>query len=251
MAFEVDGLDEKVVMVTGASSGIGREIALEFARQGADVVVHYNSGRERAHEVATAIEAMGGRALTVKADVRDDGELRSAVEEVESTFGRLDVLVNNAGDPVRRVPFRELDVETLDAALAVNLRGPFVLTRLCAALLESSRGVVLNISTGTTLRGSSGDNLHYGVAKGGLNTLTIGLARELGPVGVRVNSLAPGITDTELHDRVSAPDRLRAQAAETLLGRYASAQEIAQIAVFLCSSQAAFIHGQVIFATGG
>lgn len=242
---------DKVVAITGGSSGIGRATSLAFARRGYKAVVHYNSGRERAEAVAQQILTAGGQAVALQADLASVSEVRELAEAIASNYGQLDVLVNNAGDPVRRVPYRDVSEELFDRTLAVNLKGPFFLTQALLPLLGAARGVVVNVSSDATREGSGGDNSHYVAAKGGVNALTLAMATELAPLGIRVNCVAPGTVDTPLHKRLSTPERVQRSAQGNLLKRAASPEEIAEVIVFLASDAASFIVGQVIFVDAG
>jgi NAD(P)-dependent dehydrogenase (short-subunit alcohol dehydrogenase family) len=198
-----------------------------------------------------AITGYGGEAEALGADLRSPAAARALVAAVESRFGRLDVLVNNAGDPGRRAGFLEVDEALWQDTLDLNLSGPFWLTQAAIPLLERTRGVVLFVSTSLTQRAGSGHTTHYTAAKGGLNALTVSLAAELAPRRIRVNCLCPGVVHTELQQRISTPERLARSAARTLVGRVASPEEIAAVLVFLASDAAAYINGQVIVADGG
>ena len=251
MPLRVPGLEGKVGLVTGGSSGIGRATCLCLARQGCRVVVHYRSGRERADDVVDRIIREGGEAVAIGGNLTRSDEIRSLVDAVARRYGRLDILVNNAGDPLRRAPFAEVDEATLDYVIALNLKGPFLLTQAALRLLQVLRGVVVNVSTSLTRRGSSGDNSHYVAAKGGLNTLTLALATELAPLGIRVNCVCPGVIDTELQQRLSTPERRQWSASKNLMKRLGTPEEIAAAIAFLASDAATFITGQVLFADGG
>lgn len=246
----LDGLTGKVVLVTGGSSGIGRATCLAFGRQGCRVAVHYHAGRERAEAVVRAI-AGNGEAEALGADLRSPAAARGLVAAVEHRFGRIDVLVNNAGNPTRRAGFLEVDETLWQDTLALNLSAPFWVTQAAVPLLDRTRGVVLFVSTSLTRRAGSGETAHYTAAKGGLNALTLALAAELAPRGIRVNCVCPGVIDTELQRRISTPERLERAAARTLVGRVGTPEEIAEVLVFLASDAAAYINGQVIFADGG
>jgi 3-oxoacyl-[acyl-carrier protein] reductase len=244
-------LRDRVVLVTGGSSGIGRAACLAYARQGCRVAIHYRSGRARAEAVADAIGRAGGHAATFEADLVIRDAARGLVEAVRQHFGRLDVLLSNAGGPIRRAAFHEVDSSLWDETVALNLSAPVWLTQAAIPWLRNTRGVILYVSTALTRRAGGGLNAHYTAVKGGLNALTVALAAELAPWGIRVNCLCPGAVDTELQERLSSPERRAQAAARSLLGRLGTPEEIAETLVFLASDAAGYINGQVIIADGG
>ena len=247
----VGGLAGKVVLVTGGSSGIGRATCLAFGRQGCRVAVHFHAGRSRADKVVRAVAKAGGQAAALGADLRSAGEARALVQAVERCFGGLDVLVNNAGDPGRRAAFLDVDETLWQDSLALNLSAPFWVTQAAVPLLARGPGVVLFVSTGLTRRPGTGQTVHYTAAKGGLEALTVALAAELSPTGIRVNGLAPGVVDTALQARISTPEQIERAASRTLVGRIGTPEEIAAMLVVLASPAGAYINGQVIVADGG
>ena len=166
-------------------------------------------------------------------------------------LGGLDVLVNNAGDPIKRAAFVDIDEALLEQTLALNFKAPFLLARRAVEPLAAAKGSIVNVSTAATRRTSGGLNLHYASAKGALNTLTAGLAAELGPLGIRVNCVAPGVVDTELQQRLSTSERLAVSTGKQIIKRAAAPQEIADAIVYLASPVAAFITGQILFVDGG
>lgn len=251
MPLSAPDLAGKVVLVTGGSSGIGREACRAFAAQGAHVALHYFRGRDRAAAIVKEVCDAGGKATAFGADLRSSADIDRLVAAVAATFGKLDVLVNNAGDPIKRVEFADVDEALLDETVAVNFKGPFLLTRRALRLLTESRGVIVNVSTALTRRAGSSGNLHYAAVKGAINVLTLSLAAELAPLGIRANCVAPGAIDTELQARLSDPARLQRTGERALLKRVGTPQEIAEVIVFLASAASAYMTGQIVFADGG
>ncbi|MBI3990454.1 MAG: 3-oxoacyl-ACP reductase FabG [candidate division NC10 bacterium] len=242
----------QVVLVTGASTGIGRAAALLFAERGADVVVNYLRNRDAAEEVGRRIEAMGQRNLVIQADVGKEDDVQAMVKHVLDTFGRIDVLVNNAGSPVRRSAVLDCPTELWDEVMAVNLKGTFLCCReVLPAMLEKKKGCIVNVSSIASRLGGPGESVHYAAAKGGLNSFTIGLAKELAPYGIRVNAVSPGLIDTPFHEKFSTPERLQRIIAGTPLGRIGRPEEIAEMIVFLASDAVGFLTGEIIEVDGG
>jgi 3-oxoacyl-[acyl-carrier protein] reductase len=251
VTLKVDGLAGKVVLVTGGSSGIGRATCEAFAEQGARVAIHAFRGVDRAQVVANKIRMAGGSAKVFIGDLMVSTDIDRLIPEVVEAFGGLDVLVNNAGDPIRRARFVDIDEELLELSLALNFKAPFLLSRRAVEALGNTKGNIVNVSTAATRRVAGGLNLHYSSAKGALNTLTCGLAMELGPLGIRVNCVAPGLVDTELHQRLSNSERLAVSSAKQIIKRAATPEEIANAIVYFGSPAAAFITGQIFFIDGG
>jgi 3-oxoacyl-[acyl-carrier protein] reductase len=238
----------KVVLVTGASSGIGREIALRLAREGADVAVNYDRNEAGATAVAEAIEAMGRRAMAVQADVAVARQVEDMVEVVTGAWGGLDVLVNNAG-VVRRGALLEITEDMWDAVLDVNLKGVFLCCQSAARwMIPRKQGAIVNVSSMRAVEGGS-NSCHYAAAKAGVNALTMTLARELAPA-IRVNGVAPGYVETRIQAGLS--DAKRQEIIEsTPLGRFGEPGDIAAAVAFLASAEAAYVTGQTLLVDGG
>ena len=244
-------LENRVVLVTGGSGGIGSAACLAFARAGASVVVHYMGGRERAEKVVDAVGAAGGRAVAVRADITDEGEVGRLMEEVASFAGadRLDVLFNNAGI-FPRAPVEAISAAAWDHVLAVNLRGSFLCARAALPLLRrSSSGRIVNISSNTVSRGTPG-TLHYVASKAGLIGLTRALARELAPEGITVNCVVPSLVETDSADD-SFGHAIDAVVAAQSIQRRQTPEDLVGLLVFLASDASAFVTGQTINADGG
>ena len=244
----------KRVLVTGSGTGIGREIALEFARQGADVVVHYAHEANGARAAVEAIHAMGRRSEAFRADFDRVDEAVQLGNQAVAFLGGIDCLVNNSGITFNK-PFLEVTPEQFDRLCHVNLRAQYFLTqRIARDMLTHGGGAVCNI---TSIHGLSGAPEHslYAATKGAIIAFTRSLAVELAHQGIRVNGIAPGWVTVENYYKAIAgfnePDAQRTAAEKIPLGRSGGKIEIARLAAFLCSDDAAFIIGQTIVADGG
>ncbi len=242
-------LNDKVAVVTGASRGIGRAIAVELARRGARVVVNYNRSAEAAAEVVAAIEADGGEAVAVQADVGDFEQAARLIKAAKNAFGQIDVLVNNAG--ITRDQLLMLMKEgDWDDVLRINLKSVFNCCKAVARLMvRQRRGRIINITSVSGISGQGGQT-NYAASKAGIIGFTKSLAKELGPRSITVNSIAPGFIPTDLTNDL--PEELKQQAIEaTPLRRLGKPEEIAYAVAFLASDEAAFITGEVLTVDGG
>jgi NAD(P)-dependent dehydrogenase (short-subunit alcohol dehydrogenase family) len=243
-------LGGKVALVTGAQQGIGRAIALAFAREGADVGVNYLDDRNAAEKVAQEVRGAGRRAVLVQADVAQASGIDAMVSQVVGELGGLDVLVNNAG-VYPRVPFLEMRERDWDLVLDVNLKGGFFCAQAAARAMIAGRrrGSVINMAS-QAIRGAV-RGVHYSASKGGVVAMTRAMALELAPHGVRVNAIAPGLTDTAQPRYGNTEDELAVMASGVPLGRMAQPEDIARVAVFLASEDAGHMTGQTVHVTGG
>lgn len=241
--------DNSVAIVTGASRGIGRSIALALAGAGADVLVNYAGREEQAREVADTIRAMGRKALVYRADVSDSSQAADMVKAALNEFGRVDILVNNAGI-TRDNLIPRLKEEDWDQVLGVNLKGAFnCIKAVTRPMLKAKRGRIINITSVVGVTGNAGQ-ANYSASKAGLIGLTKSCARELGSRNITVNAVAPGFIVTEMTD--SLTDEVRNKMlAEIPLGRFGLADEVASMVVFLAGEKAAYITGQIIMVDGG
>ena len=244
-------LSSKTVLVTGAQQGIGRAIALRCAAAGADVAVNWLDDEAAAQSIAEEIRSTGQRALTVRADIGKLAEIEPMVATVEQGLGPIDVLVNNAG-VFPRVPFLQLRESDWDYVLDVNLKGTcFCAQAVAKRMVAGGRpGAIINLTSGAAYRGSP-RGAHYCASKGGLVSLTRQMALELAPYRIRVNAIAPGLTDTAQPRYGSSEDEIAAIAQTIPLGRIAQPDDIARTAVFLASEEACFTTGQVLHVNGG
>ena len=240
----------KAAFVTGAQQGIGRAVALALARAGADVAVNYLDDAIAAGHVAREIEALGRRAVLVQGDVSVPGQVEAMTATVVKALGGLDVLVNNAG-VFPRVPFLEMKESDWDFVLDVNLKGSFFCAQAAARLMvqRGRPGAIVNIAS-QAVRGAV-LGVHYSASKGGVVAMTRAMALELAPHGIRVNAVAPGLTDTAQPRYGHDEDALAAMARAVPLGRMARPEDIADVIVFLAGDDARFITGETIHANGG
>jgi 3-oxoacyl-[acyl-carrier protein] reductase len=242
-------LPSKVVLVTGASRGIGRAIALEMAREGADVVVNYCRSEEKANEVAHTIETLGRRAIVVKADVSKRDQVEDMHREVVKQFAGVDILVNNAGKHLHH-KFWEIDESEWRHVLGVNLGGVVLCSKAFShEMKEKKRGCIINISSSVGLTGTDHE-AHYGASKAGVVGFTRSLALDLARYNITVNAIAPGEIDTDMTASETVEERKKA--LELIpLGRIGQPEDVANVAVFLASDRAGYITGQTIHVNGG
>lgn len=241
----------KVTLVTGASRGIGAAVAKALAAEGHAVAVNYVAGEEAADEVVRAVEHAGGRAVAVQADTASEADVLRMFGTVEAELGALTGLVNNAGlhGPRRRVDEQE-DAD-IARVLDVNVRGYFLCAREAVKRMSTKHGggggVIVNVSSGAANLGSPGQGVLYATSKGAVNSLTIGLSQEVAGEGIRVNTVAPGMTDTDM----PGADRLEKQAKLIPMGRVARPEEIAEAVVWLMSDKASYVAGANLRVGGG
>ena len=241
----------KIVLVTGAQRGIGRAIAIRFAQAGADVALNYLDDKAAAESAVAEIAALGRRATALHADVANPAEARRLVEAAERSLGPIDVLVNNAAI-FPRAPFLELTEDAWDAVLDTNLKATFVCSQEAARRMVAAGrpGVIINISSGAPYRGSMRATA-YMASKLGIVGLTRGMARELAPKRIRVNAVAPGVTNTAMPRLGNSEDALMAIGRANPSGRLAEPEDIADVVVFLATDEARYVVGQLVHVNGG
>jgi 3-oxoacyl-[acyl-carrier protein] reductase len=240
---------DKVVLVTGGSRGIGRSIAVAFARQGATVVISYAGNEAAAQETLGLIQAAGAKGEAVRFDVADSAACASAVDNVFKTHGRLDVLVNNAGVAVDGLVMRVKD-EDWDKQLDTNLKGAFALIRAASRpMMKQKGGSIINLTSVVGEMGNGGQAA-YSASKAGLIGLTKSVARELASRNIRVNAVSPGFIGTDMTSHLAGETREKMEAAIPL-GRLGSPEDVANAVLFLASDSAAYITGEVLKVNGG
>lgn len=244
-------LTGRVALVTGASSGIGRAVAIAIAEAGATVGIHYNRGLAQAEETLAAVRAAGSEGFVLQAELADPLAAQRLVTDFVEKTGRLDILVNNAGSPVERTAIEDCSLELWNQVLALNLTGVFLVTKSAIPYLRASGhgAIVNNLSLSVQTGGANGAG-PYAVAKGGLQVLTRTLARELAPQ-VRVNSIMPGVIETPHHAQFTQPERMEAYRQETPLGRNGTADEVASVVLMLVSDAGKFVNGAIVDINGG
>jgi 3-oxoacyl-[acyl-carrier protein] reductase len=241
----------EVAWVTGSSKGIGRAVVLGLAEQGCDVVVHYNSSEDDAREVEERIKGFGNDVLMLKGDVTDAGDVRRMVGEIEDRYGRIDILVNNAGSMVKRATLAEMTEEVWDRVMDVDLKSVYLCSQAVLPMMKRQGGRIINMTSVSARDGGSPSSLAYSTAKGGVSTLTRAMAKELVSDGILVNGVAPGRIDTPFHDEFTT-DEKREEAAQGIpLGREGTPEEVVGAVLFLASSQANYILGEIIEVNGG
>lgn len=245
-------LDQKVAIVTGSDSGIGRAIAIQFAREGAAVIVNYAHAKDKAQEVLQSIEQNNGKAIVIQADVSQYQQAMGLIQQTVEHFHRLDILVNNAGMEIHS-PFVEVTEEQFDRVLSVDLKGTFFCAQAAAREMvkRKTAGRIINISS-VHEDIPMPQNVPYCCAKGGMRMLTRTICLELAPNNITVNNIAPGAVHTPIDADVEAdPEKMAALLMEIPLNRMGQPEEIARLAVYLASDAAAYITGSTYIIDGG
>jgi 3-oxoacyl-[acyl-carrier protein] reductase len=240
-------LEGKIALVTGGSRGIGAAIAKRLAADGAQVAITYSKGANAAATVVKEIEHVGGKAIAIQADAADADAVKAAVEKTFATFGRLDVLVNNAGTAIPK-PFEEATLEEMDRVLDINVRGVYVATQAALKHMKSG-GRIIMIGSAVGERVAPPGLVSYAGTKGAIKMFTQALAREIGNRGITVNNVQPGPIDTELNP--ASGDWAVPQKAATALDRYGRVDEIAAMVAFVAGSESSYITGANLTVDGG
>lgn len=244
-----------VVIVTGSGRGIGAATAQLAARRGWAVCVNYLGKADRAETVVAGIRARGGKAIAVQGDVSQEADVRRIFERTDKELGTLSALVNNAGVILKAGKLQTLDASTVRRVLDVNVTGAFLCAQEAAKRMSTARGgaggAIVNVSSVAAVLGGANQWLHYAAAKGAVNTLTLGLAKELAPEGIRVNAVMPGLVNTEIHAEVGMAERLQKVLPQVPMGRIGTPEECAEAILWLMSGEAAYMVGAIIPLTGG
>jgi len=245
-------LKDQVVLITGASSGIGRATAEAMVREGARVAVNYLKNRAGAEAVVGAIEKSGREAILIRADVTSAADVQAMVDAVRKRWGRIDVLVNNAGDLLARRSLVDMTEDYWDRVIDLNLKSVFLCVKaVWEDMAKRKSGCILNVSSIAARNGGGPGAAAYAAAKGGMLTYTKGLAKELAPYGVRVNGVAPGVIATPYHERYSSPELFQKYLTAVPMGRAGTSEEVAEVLVFLASLAARYLTGETIEVNGG
>ena len=249
------GMQQRIVLITGASRGIGAATALQCARLGYDVAVNFTRDARAAADLAAQVRALGQRAIEVAADVSREADVLRLFAAVDAELGTLSALVNNAG--VVDVPARvdEMGSERLVRMFAINVLGSFLCAREAVRRMSTRHGgaggAIVNLSSAAARLGAPGQYVDYAAAKGAIDTFTLGLAREVASEGIRVNAVRPGIIETDIHASGGQPDRAAQMAPQVPMRRAGSAEEVAEAIVWLLSDAASYTTGAVIDVSGG
>ncbi|MCD2165073.1 SDR family oxidoreductase [Comamonas koreensis] len=244
-----------IVLITGASRGIGAATALLAARHGWDVAVNYSSNEAAAHTVVQAVQALGRRAIAVQADVADEAQVLAMFARIDQELGRLGALVNNAGVVDRAQRLQDMDMARWRRMFDTNVLGSFLCAREAVRRMSTAEGgaggSIVNVSSRAACLGSANQYVDYAASKAAIDTMTLGLAHEVAAQGIRVNGVRPGLIETDIHASGGQPDRVQRLSAGVPLGRGGTADEIAQAIYWLMSDLSSYCTGSFIDAGGG
>ncbi len=238
-------------LVTGGGTGIGRAISLALGRCGAAVVVNYRRSRREAEETVAEIRGNGGKAVSVQADVTDERQVEALMAKVCDAFGSLDIIMANAGGPTEHRPTAELEEDQWDAGLGLNCKSVFLCVKHAIPRLPDRRGRIIVTSSISARSGAGPGMITYAAAKGALNNMVRGWAKELAPRGITVNAIAPGVIRTRIHERGTAPDDYKKLVQRIPLGRDGKPEDCAGAVLLLASEEGSYITGQIIEINGG
>ena len=247
--------ERPVMLITGASRGIGAATAIKAAKAGYDLVVNYAGNAEAAAQVVAACEAEGAKAVAVQADVANQAGNETLFDAADAAFGRLDVVITNAGRTGLASTLVDADPEDIAKTVELNVTGALLTAREGARRMMKSRGGsgghIINLSSAAVWIGSAGEFVWYATSKGAIDVMTLGLSKELAGEGIRVNAVAPGLIDTDIHASAGKPDRVEKMSGLIPMGRGGSAEEVADTILYLVSDQASYVTGTVLKVAGG
>lgn len=245
----------KAILITGASRGIGREAAILAGKRGWSVGVNFAGNAEAAAKTVADVVAAGGKAIAIKGDVAVEADVIAMFDTVEKAFGKLDGFVNNAGIVAQGMKLADMGAERLKRMFEVNVLGAVLCAREAARRMSKSRGgkggAIVNISSAAARMGSPGEYVDYAASKGAIDTLTIGLSKELAPEGIRVNAIRPGVIETEIHASGGEPGRAQRVGVTTPMGRAGKPEEIAEAILWLLGEESSYVAGALIDVSGG
>jgi len=243
--------EDRVAIVTGASTGIGASTAIQMAQNGVKTVINYYRSEEKAREVLKKIESSGGTGVLMQADARDNTQVKNMVQKTIDKFGKIDILINNAGGLIKRVAIADVDDSLWDATMDLNLRSMFYCCRATIPhMLKKKYGRIVNISSLAADNGGGKLATVYATAKSGMYGFTKGLAKELAPNGITVNAISPGLIDTPFHTKAETGN-LESMLPNVPVKRLGTADEVASLILYLSSDDAGFITGSIYRITGG
>lgn len=244
--------DNKVVLVTGASKGIGKATAIEFGRSGASVIVNYNTDKVGAEEAVKVISGFGQQAVAIQGDVSKEQDVKRLVDESVRKFGQLDILVNNAGSLVEKRSNETMDVKLWDRVMNVNVKSTMLCCREAIPIMKKrSSGRIINLTSIAARNGGGPGATAYSTSKAAVLTYTKGLAKELAESGIIVNAVSPGVISTPFHDQFSSQELRAGFAASTALKREGTSEEVAYVILFLASDYSSYVVGETIEINGG
>ncbi len=249
----MESLHGKVVLITGASSGIGRAAAELLSSKGAKIIVNYLSNKKGAIETVQRIQKNGGDAIIIQADVTIKEQVNAMVEQALASFGKIDILINNAAGGIRQSTFMDASEELWEETYRLNINSVLLCSQaVLKHMIPRKEGKIINISSTAARIGGAGESIHYAASKGALNTMTIGMAKELIEYGIIVNGIAPGMVETPFHEKFAPnEDRLSRMSATIPIKRVAQPVEIAETIAFLASDASNYILGEIINVSGG
>ncbi|WP_448132035.1 SDR family oxidoreductase [Stutzerimonas chloritidismutans] len=245
----------RVMLITGASRGIGAATARLAAYQGYALCLNFHQREDAVKQVLEQVRAAGVSAMTVKADVADESQVLQMFDMIDREFGRLDVLVNNAGMLEQQMRLEQMDAARWTRVLGANVIGSFLCAREAIKRMSTQRGgqggSIINLSSIAAQLGAPGEYIDYAAAKGAIDSMTVGLAREVAGEGIRVNAVRPGVIHTEIHASGGEPDRIERVKASVPMGRGGQAEEVAEAILWLASEHASYTTGALLDVSGG